>query len=615
MLAADSLLSILVPTRNQGALLKTLIDSVEPCARTRRIELIVVDNGSDDPSSLQYLDRLRERTSESGFERIRVLSDARAFNYSRLNNLAASEAEGTILCLLNDDIEALSDSDWIGPMLAQVARPDVGCVGALLLYPDNTIQHAGVVTGFDGLAGHRFKGLPREAADPGGLLSLARRVSAVTAACLMIRKPVFDQVGGFDERLPVAWNDVDLCLRVDAAGYANVWTPEAVLYHHESKSRGRSGQRSSRQKRQHAAATRYLRRKWGTRLDHDPYAELPDSGMTAPRVAVVLCTYNGERYLGAQLDSLLEQSWSASVLVHDDASSDGTVTIANAHPAVERCVAHVDNVGYVKNFERGIADALAQDFDYIALCDQDDIWESGRIEEGLSLIRATEQEYTSNYPVLVHSDLSIVAADGSMLHPSFLTRRGYRIDDRPDLARVLGENGVMGNTILMNRALARLSMPFPAELHVHDWWLALLAELYGRRRLHTESLVRYRTHENNASNPAGSIAPGSLRIVRRLTWRRLLGRDFRLPYLEDSRRHVLERLIHGDNHRPVPNASARRLIAAFLDYLDTDGSAWRRFMAARRHQFLRSGAPHRLRVGLALLFSRRYRVKHDERNG
>ena len=327
---------------------------------------------------------------------------------------------------------------------------------------------------------------------------------------------------------------------------------------------------------------------------------------TRPRVAIVLCSYRGERHLGTQLDSIAGQSWPFSLHVHDDASDDGTVALARAHAAVDRVVAHAGNVGYVANFERGIAEALADGFDYVALSDQDDVWEADRLARGMRLMLETERRAGAAVPVLVHSDLAVIDEHGALVHPSYLACRGYALDDEPDLALVLGQNGVMGNTCLFNRALAELALPFPPGLHVHDWWLALLGELHGRRRFEPDATVRYRLHATNASNPAGSVEPGALAVLGRLSLARLLARDFRLPFKEDTRAIVLRELLDGDARRGPREREARRLIERFVDYLTLARPRASLFVTLLRHGFLRRGLRHRARVALALLTSARY---------
>lgn len=325
-----------------------------------------------------------------------------------------------------------------------------------------------------------------------------------------------------------------------------------------------------------------------------------------PTVAIVLCTWQGERHLGEQLDSLAAQSWPIALTVHDDASRDASAELARRHSGVERVVAHADNVGYVGNFERGIARALADGHDYIALADQDDVWDPCRVERGMRLMLETEAHEGRGRPVLVHSDLTLVDELGQPLAPSFLSCRGYAIGDAPNLALVLGQNGVMGNTVLVNRALATLALPFPSGLHVHDWWLAVIAELHGRRRLVERPTVAYRLHAGNASNPAGSVAPGALAVARRMTWKRLRARDFRLPFKEDSRDEVLAGLLAESGRRAVVDPVSRRLMTRFLAYLRLERPAPVLFASLLRHGFLRHGIAHRARVALALAFSARY---------
>ena len=325
-----------------------------------------------------------------------------------------------------------------------------------------------------------------------------------------------------------------------------------------------------------------------------------------PRVAIVLCTWQGERYLDAQLDSLARQSWPISVHVHDDASSDLSVAIARRHPVVDIVVPHPTNVGFVANFERAVAAALAHGFDYIALADQDDVWSSERVARTMHLMLDSERAHGAAHPVLVHSDLAVVDGDGAPLHASYLERRGYRLGTARDLAAVLGQNGVMGNTVLVNRALARLALPFPRSLHVHDWWLALLAELHGERRFEPRALVDYRTHAGNASNPRGSIAPGTIAILGRTSWDRLRARDFRLPFLEDSRRTVLEELLAHDERRAPAAPSDRALIEDFLSYLRLERPRLPLLRLILGRRFVSGSLRHRTRVALALLTSRRY---------
>ncbi len=233
------LISVLVPTRDGVAVLRRCIDGLLTRTDWRPLELIVIDNGSRDQETLRFLDELpaRARAVNPGVS-ARVLRDDRPFNFSALNNRAAREASGLLLALLNDDLEIL-DPSWLSEMAGHALRPEIGAVGARLLYPDGRVQHAGVATGVLGLAGHLLRGRARDDFGPHGWAQVLRGSSVVTAACMVLRRELFLDAGGFDEReLPVAFNDVDLCLRLSRRGLRNLYVPTAELIHHESWSRG-----------------------------------------------------------------------------------------------------------------------------------------------------------------------------------------------------------------------------------------------------------------------------------------------------------------------------------------------------------------------------------------
>ena len=254
------LVSIIIPTRNGHAILRLCLDSLKRTSYPH-YEVIVVDNGSDESATLQLL----EERQESG--QIRVLRDDRAFNFSALNNVAiAREARGEFVLMLNNDIEVM-DSTWLDEMVAPAMEPGVGCVGARLWYPDGRLQHGGVVL-VCGVAGHAHKLLPKGRHGYMGRAVLGQDMVAVTAACLLVRKRIYDEVGGLDETLAVAFNDVDFCLRVFQAGYRNYWTPYAELIHHESLTRGYEDT-PEKQKRFESEVT-ILQKRWKSLLDNDP---------------------------------------------------------------------------------------------------------------------------------------------------------------------------------------------------------------------------------------------------------------------------------------------------------------------------------------------------------
>ncbi|EQD66845.1 glycosyl transferase, group 2 family protein, partial [mine drainage metagenome] len=168
------------------------------------------------------------------------------FNYSRLNNWAIAQSGSSILCLMNDDTEVITD-DWLEKLVTRLQIPGVAAVGSMLLYPDNRIQHAGVILGLGGVAGHQFVGLPNGHGGYFGRAGLEQDLSCVTAACMVVQRKAFDSIGGFNENLAIAFNDVDLCIRLRKSGWRIIWTPEAKLFHHESASVGahNSPERSS----------------------------------------------------------------------------------------------------------------------------------------------------------------------------------------------------------------------------------------------------------------------------------------------------------------------------------------------------------------------------------
>jgi GT2 family glycosyltransferase len=189
------------------------------------------------------------------------------FNYSAINNWAARECDGQLLGLVNNDVEVITP-DWLEEMAGFAVRPDTGAVGAMLYYPDETIQHAGVVLGILGVAGHINCRMPRGYEGHGGRGLIVQNLSAVTGACLLVRREVFEEVGGLDETLAVAFNDIDFCLKVRARGYRNVWTPFAELYHHESASRGKED--TDEKMARFNAEARLMQDRWGDGLRNDP---------------------------------------------------------------------------------------------------------------------------------------------------------------------------------------------------------------------------------------------------------------------------------------------------------------------------------------------------------
>jgi GT2 family glycosyltransferase len=253
--------SVIVPTRNRADLLRNCLEGL---GRTdyRDLEIIIVDNDSDDPESLAYLDQLRTHG-------ITVLRIEGEFNYSALNNAAVEAAQGEFLCFLNNDIEIVEPS-WLQWLVSHGARPDIGAVGARLLYPDGTLQHAGVFIGIGGGAAHAHRFLNADERGYFDRSRLPQRVSAVTGACLVVSRDKFLAVGGFDEtNFRVAFNDIDLCLKLDERGWQSFYEPRATLIHHESKSRGSDKEKANRAR--FADELSALKRIWHTDERRDPF--------------------------------------------------------------------------------------------------------------------------------------------------------------------------------------------------------------------------------------------------------------------------------------------------------------------------------------------------------
>ncbi|OFC70099.1 glycosyltransferase family 2 protein [Alteromonas confluentis] len=259
---SNPLVSLIIPTKNGRELVKACIESILEKTTYTNYEILLIDNGSDEPASLEYFETLK------ALPKIRVLEFPGEFNYSAINNFGVEHASGEVVGLINNDIEVIKP-EWLTYMVGHAMREDIGCVGAKLLYSDGRVQHAGVVLGYGGGAGHAHKYFPRY--HPGYMKRLvaSQNYSAVTAACLLVRKTKFIEVGGLNEKdLTVAFNDVDFCLRVRETGVRNIYCAEAELYHHESVSRGLdlSPEKAARFKRE----LEYLQARWCSYIEYDP---------------------------------------------------------------------------------------------------------------------------------------------------------------------------------------------------------------------------------------------------------------------------------------------------------------------------------------------------------
>ena len=255
--------SVIIPTRDGAGILAVCLLGLLTKTEYSNIEIIVVDNGSEEKETFDLFAQMK------AYPNVRILRYDVPFNYSRICNYGAREATGELLLMLNNDIEVLQEH-WLAEMVGQVLQPDVGAVGARLLYPDGRIQHAGVILGIGGVAGHAHKFLDPEEYGYMNRINVVHDLSACTAACLLIRRELFEAVGGFnEEHLGVAFNDVDLCLKLLSAGHRIVYTPFATLRHHESVSRGAENTPAKifRSRRE----VSYMVSTWSHLLDRDPY--------------------------------------------------------------------------------------------------------------------------------------------------------------------------------------------------------------------------------------------------------------------------------------------------------------------------------------------------------
>lgn len=258
----EPLVSIIIPNKDQSEALKKCLDSIREKTSYRNYEIIIVENNSEEPETFAFYKKIAG-------EKIKVVTWEGEFNYSAINNFGVRHARGDYLLLLNNDVEIIN-GDWLTEMLSHCQRKEVGIVGAKLYYPDNTIQHAGIIIGIGGVAGSVFVGLPRAFSGYLHKASIQLDLSAVTAACMLVKRSVFEQVGGLEEKLKVAFNDVDFCLRVREKGYLVVYDPYAELYHYESKTRG--AEDTKEKIRRFQTEIEYMRSHWiGLLKKGDPY--------------------------------------------------------------------------------------------------------------------------------------------------------------------------------------------------------------------------------------------------------------------------------------------------------------------------------------------------------
>ncbi len=263
-LDGEPLVSLIIPTRDGYDILSLCIKSILEKTIYKNYEIIIVDNQTSDPKTLDYFDYLARE-----YPNIYVIKFDDEFNYAAINNFGVAHARGELIGLVNNDVEVISDH-WMTEMVQHALRPEIGAVGAKLYYDNDTIQHAGVILGVGGVAGHSHKHFLRSAHGYFSRLQIIQNLTAVTSACLLVRKSIYIEVEGMnEEHLKVAFNDVDFCLKVHALGYRNLWTPYVELYHHESVSRG--AEDDEFKKARFGREIKYMQEIWGELLQNDPH--------------------------------------------------------------------------------------------------------------------------------------------------------------------------------------------------------------------------------------------------------------------------------------------------------------------------------------------------------
>ncbi len=256
--------SIIIPTKNKHELCEVAIKSIFDLSTYKNFEIILVNNNSNEPAFFNWVKTWEQKEPL----KFKCIDDNGSFNFSRLMNSASKIATGKYLLLLNNDVEVI-EPDFMKNMISYCQFERIGAVGSKLIYPNNTIQHAGVIIGLGGIAGHTFVGLDKNERGYFNYLKCVNNYSALTAACLMVRKNVYDEVNGFEESLAVEFNDIDFCLKLKDAGYDNVYLPNVQLYHYESISRGHP-HRDRKSYKQHLNDLKFFEKKWKKYIDHDP---------------------------------------------------------------------------------------------------------------------------------------------------------------------------------------------------------------------------------------------------------------------------------------------------------------------------------------------------------
>lgn len=321
-------------------------------------------------------------------------------------------------------------------------------------------------------------------------------------------------------------------------------------------------------------------------------------GNNSPSISIAMTTFNGEKFLHEQINSILNQSYqNFELIICDDKSSDSTIQIIQSymmnHPNI-KLYKNVKHLGSVKNFEKTISLCHTK---YIALSDQDDIWDKNKLEILMHKMEQTEK-IDGNIPIMIHSDLRMINTENEIIEKSYFKFRGYTLTNNKNLGHILGPCGVMGNTILMNKSLKKHILPFPGDVIVHDYWIALINEIFGKRITINQTLVNYRIHEGNLSNATHKFKKRFIPI-------NLF--NFRLPYMGIGREQLLRVLLLNYN---IPKEDAL-VIKKFLIYLDFKTSKLSIFYTLIVFNFIKKGFYYRLKLFFKILLKRRDDIERN----
>jgi len=317
--------------------------------------------------------------------------------------------------------------------------------------------------------------------------------------------------------------------------------------------------------------------------------------MDQPAVAILLATYNGAKHLSAQLDSLLLQTYSNfTIHISDDASSDKTCEIieeyAKRFPDKFMYTKNETNIGYVKNFEKLLTKCTEK---YLAFCDQDDIWHENKLSLQIAAMQELEKKFP-NEACLVHSDLRVINKDNATIKKSYFKFRGYRLKDKKDLGHVLGPCGVMGNTILMNAQLKKVVLPFPEFLDVHDYYVAVICELFGHRKTLNMALIDYRIHEHNSSNNNKNFAKKNF-------FKKFIERKFTLPNLDTKRKIFLPPLL-----TIIQDKQDLKILQSYIEYLEFKQNRFTIFINLLRYSLVKRDLMFRTKLFFKFFWTTRY---------